>query len=59
MITKELITRINELAHKQKSIGLDESEKKEQQQLRQKYLKAIRGQVKDQLSRVRFENQED
>jgi uncharacterized protein YnzC (UPF0291/DUF896 family) len=54
VITTELINRINHLARKQKAEGLTPAEKFEQQQLRQQYLKAIRGQVKNQLDRIRF-----
>ena len=39
---QEKIDRINELAIKQKSIGLTEEEKKEQADLRKEYLEAIR-----------------
>jgi len=45
MITKELIQRINELARKQRAEGLSPEEKKEQQELRNKYLKSIRDQI--------------
>ncbi|MBO8137371.1 MAG: DUF896 domain-containing protein [Desulfotomaculum sp.] len=48
-ITKELVGRINALARKQRSEGLTEDEKKEQQKLRQIYLKGIRQQVINQL----------
>ncbi|MGI6474341.1 MAG: DUF896 domain-containing protein [Thermoactinomyces vulgaris] len=54
MINEQLIQRINELARKKRTQGLTEEEKKEQAKLYQIYLKAIRGQVKQQLSRVRF-----
>ncbi len=54
LIDQQLISRINELARKQKTTGLTEKEKQEQTRLRQIYLKAIRGQVKQQLSRIRF-----
>ncbi|SEN31747.1 DUF896 domain-containing protein [Lihuaxuella thermophila] len=54
LIDQQLISRINELAHKQKTTGLTEEEKQEQTKLRQIYLQAIRGQVKQQLSRIRF-----
>ncbi len=53
MITKEMIDRINILAHKQRSTGLTEEEKKEQHQLRKQYLSAIRKQVIDQLEAVK------
>ncbi|SMO57056.1 DUF896 domain-containing protein [Melghirimyces algeriensis] len=59
MITDQLIQRINELARKQKSEGLTPEEKKEQKQLRQQYLKAIRGAVKDQLDRIQFVDDQD
>ena len=54
MIDPQLLNRINELARKKKEIGLTPQEKKEQAKLRQVYLQAIRGQVKQQLSRIRF-----
>jgi uncharacterized protein YnzC (UPF0291/DUF896 family) len=54
VINEQLIQRINELARKKRTQGLTEEEKKEQAKLYQIYLKAIRGQVKQQLSRVRF-----
>ena len=53
MITKELIDRINILARKQRSTGLTEEEKEEQQQLREQYLAGIRKQVIDQLEAVK------
>lgn len=54
MITSQMITRINQLARKQKAEGLTEEEKKEQSRLRQAYLEAIRGAVKQQLDQVQF-----
>lgn len=50
-----LIERINELSRKQRTIGLEESEKAEQEALRQEYLGFIRGQVIDSLSQVKVE----
>ncbi|GEP77700.1 UPF0291 protein [Staphylococcus carnosus] len=44
MIMK-LLDRINELANKEKEMVLSTSEKQEQHELRQEYLKMIRGQV--------------
>lgn len=55
MITDEMIARINELAAKQKTDeGLTDEEKAEQKELRQQYLKAIRENVKSQLERIEF-----
>ncbi len=54
MITKEMVARINELAHKSKTEGLNGSEKEEQQELRAAYLAAIRENVISQLSQIRF-----
>ncbi|MGE4272867.1 MAG: DUF896 domain-containing protein [Desulfitobacterium sp.] len=48
-----LIERINELSRKQRSTGLEEWEKAEQEALRQEYLSFIRGQVKDTLSQIK------
>lgn len=59
MITPELIARINYLANKKKEVRLSEEELKEQQELRQIYLQGIRGQVRDQLSRIKFVEDED
>ncbi|WP_407308895.1 DUF896 domain-containing protein [Desulfosporosinus sp. SB140] len=49
-----LIKRINELSKKQKTEGLEEWEKAEQEVLRQEYLSFIRGQVKETLSKVKI-----
>lgn len=49
-----IIERINELARKKKSIGLEEWERAEQEALRQEYLSFIRGQVIDALGKVRI-----
>ncbi|ABO49293.1 protein of unknown function DUF896 [Desulforamulus reducens MI-1] len=59
IITKELVDRINALARKQRAEGLTPAEKEEQHQLRQQYLKGIRGQVIDQLSRIKFVEDEN
>ncbi len=50
----ETIGRINELAHKQKGEGLNEDEKEEQRLLRQKYIAAIKGNLKAQLDNIRI-----
>ena len=46
------IDRINELYHKSKSVGLTEEEKKEQAALRQEYLAAIRGSLRNNLNNI-------
>lgn len=46
------IDRINTLAHKAKSVGLTEEEKKEQAELRQEYLASIRNNLRAQLNNV-------
>lgn len=51
------IERINELSKKQRSVGLEEWERAEQEALRQEYLSFIREQVKDSLSNVQFEEE--
>lgn len=43
------IERINELARKQKTVGLTEEEKAEQQKLRREYLDAVRQNIVMQL----------
>jgi uncharacterized protein YnzC (UPF0291/DUF896 family) len=49
MITKEMIDRINALAHKQRQSGLTAEEKNEQTLLRQQYIENIKAQVRGQL----------
>lgn len=51
---KVIIERINELSRKQRSVGLEDWERDEQEALRQEYLMFIRGQVKDTLSKVQI-----
>lgn len=53
-----VIARINQLAKKQKEAGLSPEEVLEQKELREIYLQSIRGQVKQQLSRIRFTDEE-
>ncbi len=55
---KDLIKRINELAHKSKTIGLTEEEKEEQQKLRQEYLAIFRGNMKNTLMNVKVVDEE-
>jgi uncharacterized protein YnzC (UPF0291/DUF896 family) len=51
---KVIIERINELARKQRSVGLEVWERDEQEALRQEYLTFIRGQLKDSLSKIQI-----
>lgn len=52
MITKEKIARINELARKSKSEGLNEEEKNEQQVLRREYIDSFKANLKAQLDNI-------
>lgn len=52
MIDQKLIDKINELAKKQKTVGLTEEEKKLQQELRQEYIKLFREGFKQQLDAI-------
>jgi uncharacterized protein YnzC (UPF0291/DUF896 family) len=52
-----LIERINELSRKQRSVGLEDWERAEQEALRQEYLGFIRGQVRGTLSQIKGEDQ--
>ena len=51
-MTEELIKRINELAKKSREEGLTDEERKEQQELRQKYIESFRQGVKNTLDGV-------
>ena len=46
------IDRINELYHKSQSVGLTEEEKVEQARLRQEYVAAIRGSLRNNLNNI-------
>ena len=52
MMVNTKIDRIKTLAHKAKSVGLTEEEKKEQAELRQEYLAAVRQNLKAQLNNI-------
>ncbi len=59
MISKEKIQRINELAAKSKTEkGLTPAEIKERDQLRKEYLAGMRTNLKSQLDRIRFVDEE-
>ena len=46
------IARINELYHKSQAVGLTEEEKEEQARLRQEYVAAIRGSLRNNLNNI-------
>lgn len=52
-IDPKLIERINQLAHKKKTEGLNEAEQLEQKELRSQYLKAFRSGFASQLENIR------
>ena len=48
----EKIDRINVLAHKAKSVGLTEEEKKERELIRKEYLASVRMNLRSQLDNI-------
>lgn len=50
---KDIIPRINELAKKEKSLGLSQDEKIEQKQLREQYIQRFRGNLENTLMGVK------
>ena len=46
------IDRLNELYHKSQAVGLTEEEKEEQARLRQEYVAAIRGSLRNNLNNI-------
>lgn len=52
-IDQKLLDRINELARKKKTVGLNEEEVKEQQALRQEYLRQFRAGFEQQLTSIK------
>ena len=59
MVTNEQIARINELAAKKKSIGLNEEELAEQAELRKIYIESFRENLKAQLENIEFVDSSD
>lgn len=55
-ILKKLIPRINELAHKDKSDGLTKQEEAERADLRKKYLKRFKENMRSQIEMVQVYN---
>jgi len=56
---QKLIKRLNELYHIRKSEGLTEEQKKEEADLRKKYLGQIRSNFKAQLDNIEIVDSED
>lgn len=52
MITNEMIERINWLAYKKKTLGLNEKEEAEQKELYREYLESFRANLKAQLDAI-------
>ena len=52
MIDQKLIDRINELAHKKKTVGLTDEELKLQKELRKEYLSLFKEGLKQQLDSI-------
>lgn len=52
VVTEKEIARINALARKSKAEGLTEAEQKEQKELREKYIEAIRMNLRGQLNNI-------
>ena len=59
MITDEMIQRINELAHKKKTVGLTDEELAEQKVLYKEYLAAFRANFKAQLENIEIVDSTD
>lgn len=59
MLKDSDIARINELAHKQKSVGLTDAEKEEQRKLRQLFLENFRAGFKQQLESIEIVDPDD
>ena len=58
MINEQDLARINELARKSKAEGLTEAEIKEQKELRQKYIEAVRRNLRGQLNNIDIINKD-
>lgn len=58
MSMQETIDRINALYHKSQKEGLNEQEKEEQKNLRQKYILAVRRNLRGQLNNIDIQNED-
>ena len=54
----EKIDRINALAHKAKSVGLTEEEKKERELLRKEYIASVRMNLRTQLDNINIQEED-
>ena len=54
VVEQSRLDRINELAHKAKTVGLTDEEVAERQVLREEYLKGFRRNFESQLSRIQI-----
>lgn len=52
------VNRINELARKQKSVGLTDDEKLEQAELRRQYIDNLKSSLRQQLDAIEFVDDE-
>ena len=59
MIDPKLIEKINQLARKQKTVGLTEKEKEEQAELRSEYLRLFKEGFKQRLENMVFVDDEE
>lgn len=59
MITQEMIEKINELAHKKKTVGLTEEEAALQKELYKEYIAAFRANLKSQLDMIEIVDDEE
>lgn len=59
MLKQSELDRINELAHKKKTVGLTEAEKAEQARLREIFLEDFRARFKAQLDNIELVDPDD
>ena len=59
MVTNEQIARINELARKKKTVGLNAEELAEQDMLRKAYIAAFRENLKSELDNIEIVDPDD
>ena len=59
MLSDQELARINELAHKKKTVGLTEEERIEQAHLREKFLEDFRARFRQQLDNIEIVEPDD